>query len=329
MTTEAKKAGNARHVAKLDVIKIQPYKEEGAAIRAAASASGMSVQAYILQAVRAWMEQESSPEDPQKPIQSRRSLDDPGDPEHVQEDAQMLTRLQSTTKPVYGSPEWIAQTGARLAAERQLSSVIQDDTPEPGLQRQRRLPPGWEEAITGRRSPVDTQAGMETHEQLRSPQNDSERPLEGIRISPTDAEGQTLASEPEETESAPTDLAEWCAWSHRRSGESVDDWRKRVKAALPTDAVGIAKHLGTLQEDERNLFLGSDPESLERNRQRDQERLKRFDELKALRDKRDKLSDREEYEYRVLYSELRYLIEQRDGAPAPETRKFMEDDLPF
>ena len=55
MATEAKKAGNARHVAKLDLIKIQPYKGEGAAIRAAAASAGMSVQAYVLQAVRAWM----------------------------------------------------------------------------------------------------------------------------------------------------------------------------------------------------------------------------------------------------------------------------------
>lgn len=58
MPTQAKKDGNARHIAKLDIIKIQPYKEEGAAIRAAAAAAGMSVQAYVLQAVRAQMERE-------------------------------------------------------------------------------------------------------------------------------------------------------------------------------------------------------------------------------------------------------------------------------
>ena len=58
MPTQAKKDGNARHIAKLDVIKVQPYKEEGAAIRAAAAAAGQSVQAYILQAVRAQMERE-------------------------------------------------------------------------------------------------------------------------------------------------------------------------------------------------------------------------------------------------------------------------------
>lgn len=52
MPTEAKKAGNARHVAKLDQIKIQPYKEEGERIRAAAAAAGQSVQAYILEAIR-------------------------------------------------------------------------------------------------------------------------------------------------------------------------------------------------------------------------------------------------------------------------------------
>ena len=48
----AKKASDARHIAKLDVIKVQPYKEEGAAIRAAAADAGKSVQGYILEAVR-------------------------------------------------------------------------------------------------------------------------------------------------------------------------------------------------------------------------------------------------------------------------------------
>lgn len=52
MPTEAKKAGNARHVAKLDQIKLQPYKEEGERIRVAAAEAGMSLQAYVLEAVR-------------------------------------------------------------------------------------------------------------------------------------------------------------------------------------------------------------------------------------------------------------------------------------
>ncbi len=58
MPTQAKKDGNARHIAKLDVIKIQPYKEEGAAIRAAAATAGKSVQGYVLEAVREKMERE-------------------------------------------------------------------------------------------------------------------------------------------------------------------------------------------------------------------------------------------------------------------------------
>lgn len=61
MPTEAKKAGNARHVAKLDQIKIQPYKEEGERIRAAAAAAGQSVQAYILDAVRERMNKAEQP----------------------------------------------------------------------------------------------------------------------------------------------------------------------------------------------------------------------------------------------------------------------------
>lgn len=63
MATEAKKAGNARHVAKLDLIKIQPYREEGAVIREAATTVNMSLQAYILQAVREKMQRDSSSSD--------------------------------------------------------------------------------------------------------------------------------------------------------------------------------------------------------------------------------------------------------------------------
>lgn len=58
MPTQAKKDGNARHIAKLDIIKIQPYREEGTAIRAAAADAGKSVQGYVLEAVREKMERE-------------------------------------------------------------------------------------------------------------------------------------------------------------------------------------------------------------------------------------------------------------------------------
>ena len=56
--TEAKKRNNAKYNAKCDVINVRPLKPEGAAIRAAAEASGKSLQKYILEAVRARMEQE-------------------------------------------------------------------------------------------------------------------------------------------------------------------------------------------------------------------------------------------------------------------------------
>ena len=50
-----------RHTEKLDRIVIQPYKEEGAKIRAAAAKSPeKSVQGYILNAVRARMAQENT-----------------------------------------------------------------------------------------------------------------------------------------------------------------------------------------------------------------------------------------------------------------------------
>lgn len=56
--TEAKKRNNANYTAKCDYINVRPLKPEGAAIRAAAAAAGQSLQGYILQAVRARMEQE-------------------------------------------------------------------------------------------------------------------------------------------------------------------------------------------------------------------------------------------------------------------------------
>lgn len=56
--TDKKAATNARYQAKLDRIVLQPLKEEGAAIRAAAAAAGDSVQGYCLSAIREKMQQE-------------------------------------------------------------------------------------------------------------------------------------------------------------------------------------------------------------------------------------------------------------------------------
>ena len=60
MSTDAKRAGNARHQAKLDRIVIQPEKEEGAEIRKTAANAGQSVQGYILQAIKERMERENT-----------------------------------------------------------------------------------------------------------------------------------------------------------------------------------------------------------------------------------------------------------------------------
>ncbi len=56
--SEAKKKANARWNASKDNLMIRPSKEEGAAIRAAATAASQSNQQYILQAVRERMERE-------------------------------------------------------------------------------------------------------------------------------------------------------------------------------------------------------------------------------------------------------------------------------
>ena len=60
MSTEAKREGNKRHQLKLDRIVIQPKKEEGERIRAAAMESGESLQGYILSSIRDRMERDKA-----------------------------------------------------------------------------------------------------------------------------------------------------------------------------------------------------------------------------------------------------------------------------
>lgn len=56
--SEAKKKANVKWNASKDNLMIRPSKEEGAMIRAAATAANQSNQQYILQAVRERMERE-------------------------------------------------------------------------------------------------------------------------------------------------------------------------------------------------------------------------------------------------------------------------------
>ena len=59
MALTARKAEtDKRHHKKLDRLVIQPYKNQGGALRAAADAAGQSVQKYILDAVSTRMERE-------------------------------------------------------------------------------------------------------------------------------------------------------------------------------------------------------------------------------------------------------------------------------
>lgn len=53
MTTDAQKRASAAYNRRQDNIMIRPSKPEGARIRAAAAAAGMSVQAFILDTLRA------------------------------------------------------------------------------------------------------------------------------------------------------------------------------------------------------------------------------------------------------------------------------------
>ena len=61
-STEAQKRAVKKAQSKCDAIMLRPSKEEGTAIRAAATAAGQSNQQYILQAVRERMNREDSGE---------------------------------------------------------------------------------------------------------------------------------------------------------------------------------------------------------------------------------------------------------------------------
>lgn len=58
--SDAHKRASAKWNASRDNIMVRPEKEEGQKIRDAAAQAGQSVQAYILDAVRAKMEQEKA-----------------------------------------------------------------------------------------------------------------------------------------------------------------------------------------------------------------------------------------------------------------------------
>lgn len=53
MSTDAKRRGNAAYQKRQDALTIRPSRDEGARIRQAAADAGMSVQAYILDTLRA------------------------------------------------------------------------------------------------------------------------------------------------------------------------------------------------------------------------------------------------------------------------------------
>lgn len=67
MSTDAKRRGNAAYQKRQDALTVRPSKAEGARIRAAAAQSGQSVQAYILDTLRARLDADGIPSaDPTK-----------------------------------------------------------------------------------------------------------------------------------------------------------------------------------------------------------------------------------------------------------------------
>lgn len=98
--SEAKKAADKRYNAKLDQIMIRPYKEKGVEIRRAAKARGMSIQAYILEAVQMRMDREAglsetveTPVHPSTPEQPVRQAGQSPAPERTKEQLPIEQRV--------------------------------------------------------------------------------------------------------------------------------------------------------------------------------------------------------------------------------------------
>ncbi len=64
--SEAKRQANAAYQKRQDALTVRPSKEEGARIRAAAAAAGMSVQGYILSILRQHLPPETGVTDCEK-----------------------------------------------------------------------------------------------------------------------------------------------------------------------------------------------------------------------------------------------------------------------
>lgn len=100
-STEAQKRASTNYNRKQDNIMIRPSKEDGAQIRAAAKAAGMSVQGYILQAVRIYMETSGQSDAPS---------------EGAQRPTEAVTASQNETTP--------PQTGTTSAAHRGREGMV-------------------------------------------------------------------------------------------------------------------------------------------------------------------------------------------------------------
>jgi len=124
--SEAKKAADRRHNAKLDQIMIRPYKEEGAAIRAAAARSGKSLQGYILGAVRKQMEGEAA-----TALRLVLGPDEPNPPESAAPAAPSAP-VRAQTVRAEGAVRETLPIEKRVPVERLGTEVLKLDSPRSG-----------------------------------------------------------------------------------------------------------------------------------------------------------------------------------------------------
>ena len=69
---------------------------------------------------------------------------------------------------------------------------------------------------------------------------------------------------------------DWAVWAVRQDDESIEDWKRRVNRSMRRlSAVDVAKRMGKLPEHDRDILLGTDPESMKRFREEEGKRKQR------------------------------------------------------
>lgn len=72
---------------------------------------------------------------------------------------------------------------------------------------------------------------------------------------------------------------DWAVWAQRQDDESLESWRQRLnRSHRGLSTVDVVKRLGRLSEEERDILTRTDPESVERFREKEERKRQQEEE---------------------------------------------------